>query len=194
MDINLVNGYNKIYKKIQNKNKLKKITIGKDKKFQKLNNEKTNNEICLDNTKYLIGRILKNIKYKNYTIILIINMLILFLHIFLSREENYVSEITITIEGYGNQTILSDTKVCGGKSINVDYNPDQILINGEPQDYKEKVVYNLNNFMSIFCAKKHARKKRVFLGYFLSSNQLTRLRFSASSSILCLGIALNVYP
>ena len=161
MDINLVNGYNKIYKKIQNKNKLKKITIEKDKKFQKLSKEKTNNEICLDNTKYLIGRILINIKYKNYTIILIINMLILFLHIFLSREENYVSEITITIEGYGNQTILSDTKVCGGKSINVDYNPDQILINGEPQDYKDKVVYNLNNFVNNITIKWN--------NYFISS-------------------------
>ena len=161
MDINLVNGYNKIYKKIQNKNKLKKITIEKDKKFQKLRNEKTNNEIYLDNAKYLIGRILKNIKYKNYTIILIINMLILFLHIYLSREENYVSEITITIEGYGNQTILSDIKVCGGKSINVDYNPDQILINGEPQDYKDKVVYNLNNFVNNITIKWN--------NYFISS-------------------------
>ena len=49
MDINLVNGYNKIYKKIQNKNKLKKITIEKDKKIQKLNKDKSNNEIYLDN-------------------------------------------------------------------------------------------------------------------------------------------------
>ena len=89
MDNNLVN----IYKKIQNTNKLKKITVEKGIKFQKLkklNNDKSNNEICLDNAKFIIGRIFINIKLKNYSIILIINMLILFLQIILSREENYV--------------------------------------------------------------------------------------------------------
>ena len=154
MDINLVNGYNKLYKKIKNKNKMKNITEEKEiksKRLKKLKYDKSKKEIFHDNTKYtkyLIERILINIKYKNFAIILIINMFILFLQIILTREENYVSEITITIEGYGNQSILSDTTVCGGKSISVDYNPDQILINGELQDYKDKVVYNLNNYIN----------------------------------------------
>jgi len=164
MDINLVNGYNKIYKKIQNKIKLKKIDDEKAikfKRFKELNFDKSNKEFYLENAKYLIGGILINIKYKNYTIILIINILILFLQLILSREENFVSEITITIEGYGNQSILSDTKVCGSKSIVEDYNPDQILVNGEPQDYKEIIVYNLTNFINNITIKWNS--------YFISS-------------------------
>ena len=192
MDINLVNGYNKIYKKIVNKNKLEKIKdeeLIKFQRFKKLNNSKSNNEICLENTKYLIGKILIN---RNYTMIIIINMLILFLQIFLSKEENYVSEITITVEGNGNQSILSDTKTCGGKSISVDYNPDQILINGESQDYKDKIVYNLNNsinnitikwnnnFVTSACMFMNLDNIiRVDLSYF-DASQITDMRYMFS--------------
>ena len=90
------------------------------------------------------------IKYNNFNILLIIYLLIIYLFIHLSKQEilrtlDYISEIIITIKGNGNQSILSDLSACGSKKSNIDYEPDQILVNGDLQDYKGKIVYNLNN-------------------------------------------------
>ena len=52
------------------------------------------------------------------------------------RQLNLYSEINITINGTGNQEILSD-----------DFNslPDEILINNNIQKEKDRIVYNLQN-------------------------------------------------
>ena len=73
------------------------------------------------------------------------SLLLFFLE--LSNEQllkiNYISEITITINGTGNQSILSDgIHNCDGK-VNFTEIPSQILVNGVLQNYTGKIVYNL---------------------------------------------------
>ena len=112
----------------------------------KLKSNDTNIQI---NKYYIIKRVINERRYKiiNNTKINkikgnISHFIIIFLFfIILSKEKkitkfNLISEITITIKGSRNQNILSKNHT----NIPI---PDQILINGEIQDYTDKIVYNL---------------------------------------------------
>ena len=86
-----------------------------------------------------------------------INFIKIFLYILffeLSNEKlfsklNLISEITITINGAGNQAILSDDTYCFGTLTPFSDIPTQILVNGIPQNYSGKIVYNLTNQINI---------------------------------------------
>ena len=70
----------------------------------------------------------------------------------LSKEINtfeYVSEINITINGNGNQQILSSKTVGGYGSGVFNSFPNLTLVNGIPQSGIEKYVYNLVNQTNI---------------------------------------------
>ena len=79
----------------------------------------------------------ENKKYKlRKNIFHIIFIFLLFIK--LSKEiEILFSEITITIKGSKNQKILSDS------NLRIVPNPNQILLNGEIQNYTGIIVYNL---------------------------------------------------
>ena len=65
-----------------------------------------------------------------------------------------VSEITITIIGSGDQYILNNKSVEINKiSYNFNHIPDEILINGERQNYSGIVVYNLEREENIITMK-----------------------------------------
>ena len=65
-----------------------------------------------------------------------------------------ISEITITIIGTGDQYILNN-KTFVIDNINYTFSdiPDQILINGVLQNYKENMVYNLEKEENIITMK-----------------------------------------
>ena len=62
---------------------------------------------------------------------------------------NLISEITIMINGTGNQAILSDDTNCFGTLTPFSDIPTQILVNGIPQNYYGIIVYNLTNQINI---------------------------------------------
>ena len=81
----------------------------------------------------------KSIISKKFMFIILILIISLIKHILLKRlrKLNSITEIIITIQGTGNQKILSDES-----SVQ---SPDEILVNGESQSELGKIVYNLEN-------------------------------------------------
>ena len=75
--------------------------------------------------------------------------LIFILFTLLSEEKysikyDFISEITLTIKGKGNQRIIyGDSLNCHFSNSN--NTPDHILINGILQNYRDNIVYNLTN-------------------------------------------------
>ena len=70
----------------------------------------------------------------------------------LSKEINtfeYVSELNITIKGTGKQTILSSHSGCDSENGIFNSLPDQILVNGVPQNSIQRYVNNLVNQTNI---------------------------------------------
>ena len=70
-------------------------------------------------------------------------LLLLFFYISYSNQsDDYISEISIIINGTGDQQILSNETDCDGYA---QFNsiPNQTFINGILQDYNGKMVYNL---------------------------------------------------
>ena len=91
--------------------------------------------------------------YEN-NILIYYNLLIFFIIIYyiinISKEEdtkNSKSKILLTINGTGNQSILSDYSYIDSNEIEkvcyFNYTPDNILVNDISQEYKDKYVYNL---------------------------------------------------
>ena len=78
---------------------------------------------------------------KGFIFKLIINIVYLILS--KEEEENYYSEITITINGTGFQPILSDSKDCKEIPSHFDNFPDEILINGVQTNVTREV--NIDN-------------------------------------------------
>ena len=104
-----------------------------------------------------------NLIYLYRVDLILLHLILLLIQITLSKEifkkqaKNllFTSEITLTIKGSGDQYILNN------QSLYIDYKyfnftqiPNQILINGNPQDYTGYMVYNLekeeNNITLIF--------------------------------------------
>ena len=93
---------------------------------------------------FISKRILKDIiKLKNN----ILYLIILIIHISLSNQKrfiklNHFSEITITIKGSGNQTILSQIGMCDTQTT---FNslPSKIYVNDILQNYTDYKVYDL---------------------------------------------------
>ena len=94
-------------------------------------------------TKKFLGK--KSINIDKINILSIFIIFILF--IFVSEEKNiikllFLSEITITIKGIGDQKIIAHDPIeCDGPNSN--NTPDHILINGILQNYSGKMAYNL---------------------------------------------------
>ena len=99
-----------------------------------------------------IRKAYKNIKHKRtiinngieITFFYPLIIFLLFFHLSFPKETNYISEISIIINGTGTQQILSDGTDCDGP---VQFNsiPNKTFINGVLQNYNDKKVYNLTN-------------------------------------------------
>ena len=93
---------------------------------------------------------------------LLIFFIIIYYIIYISKEEdifNSTSKIILTINGTGNQTILSSQSysyyINGIKKVcYFNYTPDNVIVNNISQEYKDKYVYNLteqiNNIIIIW--------------------------------------------
>ena len=117
-------------------------------------NEKNKNEI---NNKEKI-----NIKlYNKNSIIRFFVFIIFLIKISLSfggipklKKLEFASEITLTILGAGDQYILNNKNhTMESIEYSFDQMPDQILVNGEPQNYKGIMVYNLKKEENIITMK-----------------------------------------
>ena len=112
---------------------------------------KENNKSVLNNIlrKYRTFLMNRSVKQQFDFFSLFISYFILNYFFFLSNGKkirilNGYNEVIITINGTGNQTILSNSNYCGD-SAGFNNIPDEILINGVPQSYTGKIVYNLEN-------------------------------------------------
>ena len=90
----------------------------------------------------------------------LITILSLIMFLSLSNENNFkklfsFSEIVLTINGTGNQNILSDHAVFGGNNSEKEFDslPDYIFINGVLQNYRKIMVYNLTRQINIIRMK-----------------------------------------
>ena len=102
-------------------------------------------------------RNLKNLYKVDLILLSLIILISLSKEIFQKNIRNllFSSEITITIKGSGDQYILNnDSLYIDYKYFNFTHIPDQILVNGDLQDYTGYIVYNLdkeeNNITLIF--------------------------------------------
>ena len=148
MLIELINNINKEKNKrnniIENKkeNNLIKIIKTKDENnFKKVERKKLKNSI---NNSHIYKKTNNNIISK----LLIINLFLIIIPYSLStkfdlRKINLVSEITITINGTGDQQILGDTEYVSWQYCIYNNIPDEIHINNEKQNYTGKKVFNL---------------------------------------------------
>ena len=112
--------------------------------------------------KYLYKSMVNNISKLNYhirfferNILIYYNLLLFFIIIYyiihISKEEyiiNSISKILLTINGTGNQRILSNQSIYYyineiKKDCYFNYTPDNILVNNISQENKDKYVYNL---------------------------------------------------
>ena len=70
------------------------------------------------------------------------------------KKLEFASEITLTILGAGDQYILNNKNhTMESIEYSFDQMPDQILVNGEPQNYKGIMVYNLKKEENIITMK-----------------------------------------
>ena len=89
-----------------------------------------------------------------------------------------VSEITITIIGKGDQYILSnETMEINKISYNFNQTPDEILINGERQNYSGFVAYNLEREENIITMKFNEPLTECNL-MFYNLNNITKIDLS----------------
>ena len=114
---------------------------------------------------------------------------ILFIKISLSNERklalgklSFLSEITMTIKGKGDQYILNNGSCFIDK---IDYlfdeKPDQILINGVPQSYSGNMVYNLTYEENIITIK-FKNLLKTCNGMFCNLNNITKIDLSKFDS------------
>ena len=158
---------------MKNEKKIKSINIkidfnyenNKFYSFHKLGFIYNNNNIEYNNNKFQTLKkekkiINKKAKYLNYiTLFYILIMLLINIPLTNETKSNlrnllFVSEITLTILGKGDQYILSNkSTIIDNKEYSFNYIPDQILINGILQNFTGNMVYNLEKDENIINIK-----------------------------------------
>ena len=133
--------------------------------------------------------IIKNNIYKNNLFSKFSFFIILFIKILLSNEQklnfgklSFLSEITMTIKGKGDQYILNNGNCHIDKTDYLfDEKPDQIIINGVPQSYSGNMVHNLTNEENIITIKFKNLLKECN-GMFCNLNNITKIDLSKFDS------------
>ena len=101
----------------------------------------------------------------------------------LSKEQNLIklnsiSEIVLTINGTGDQNILTQNSSCNYESTVFESLPSQIFINGDLQNYTGFIVYNLIRPVNIIRLKWNYTFTNCNT-MFSSLNNITKIDFSA---------------
>ena len=87
------------------------------------------------------------------------------------KKLQFTSEITLTILGQGDQYILNNQNfTMESIEYSFDQIPDMILINGEPQNYRGNMVYNLGKEVNIITMKFNNLLKSCNLMFFNLTN------------------------
>ena len=120
-------------------------------------------------------------KKTNYCIYSMIFFLLLILE--LSKEQNLIklnsiSEIVLTINGTGEQNILTQNSSCNYERTVFESLPSQIFINGDLQNYTGFIVYNLIRPVNIIRLKWNYTFTNCNT-MFSSLNNITKIDFSA---------------
>ena len=133
--------------------------------------------------------IIKNNTYINNLFSKISLFIILFIKISLSNERklaldklSFLSEITMTIKGKGDQYILNNNSCLIDKTeYFFDEKPEQILINGVPQSYSGSMVYDLEDKENIITIK-FKNLLKTCNGMFCNLNNITKIDLSKFDS------------
>ena len=122
------------------------------------NETNRNNQICLkkgfikiykDKSNKSSNHKIKNIKYDFKSKIIMLYIIFMIFQNYFSKQIklskiNLSSEITITIKGSGNQSILSDySDTINGLYCKFDIIPNELYVNGTKLNYTSKIVNNL---------------------------------------------------